>query len=142
MPAEWILDASVVGAVLFSEEHSLAARRFLQDETDSDALFHAPDLMALEIASLAAKKVWRGEVTEADGVAAVDGALRLIEDPIPVTRLAARAHVLSARHRFSAYDAAYMALAEMQDSAVATLDRKLVNRAKREGLSHLVRQIA
>lgn len=142
MPAEWVLDASVVGAVLFNEDHSAVARRFFQTALDADAQFHAPDLMALEVASMAAKKVWRGELTEADGVAAVGSALRLVEEATPVTQLTVRAHVLAARHRFSAYDAAYLALAEMLGSRVATLDIKLVNRAGQEGLSGLVHQIA
>lgn len=141
MPAEWVLDASLVAAVLFDEERSPAARRFLAAAVEADAVLSAPDLMALEIASIAAKKVWRGETSETDGSAAIEIAFRLLGPMIPMTGLAQRAYALAARHRFSAYDAAYLALAENRNGRVATLDARLANRADQEGFGHLTHAI-
>lgn len=142
MPAEWVLDASLVAAALFEEEHSMAARRFLSAAVEADAVLSAPDLMALEIASIAAKKVWRGETTETDGAMAIEVAFRLLGPMVPMTNLAQRAYALAARHRFSAYDGAYLALAENRNGRVATLDDRLTNRADQEGFSHLTHAIA
>ncbi len=141
MPAEWVLDASLVAALLFEEERSKIARSFLSGEIAADAVLSAPDLLSLEIASIAAKKVWRGETSEADGSAAVDAACRLVGTMVPVTGLAPRAYSLAARHRFSAYDAAYLALAENRTSRVATLDARLARRADQEGFAHLIHAI-
>lgn len=138
MPGEWVIDASVLGAVFFKETGSGPARTFL----DSDAVLSAPDLLCLEIASIAAKKVWRGEATEAVATEAVNQTVGLVPELVANAGLARRAFELAARHRFSVYDAAYLALAEARSARVATLDAKLVSRADHEGFGHLVRLIA
>ena len=138
MRGEWVVDASVLGAVFFREAGAAAAITFM----DSDAVLIAPDLLCLEIASIAAKKVWRGEATEAVAAQAVARMSLLIPELVPNAGLAARAFELAARHRFSAYDAAYLALAESREAQLATLDAKLVRRAGDEGFAGMVRLIA
>jgi predicted nucleic acid-binding protein len=142
MPAEWVVDASLIAAVVFEEAHSGAARRFLTAEIEAAALLIGPGLLALELASIAAKKVWLGQASAADGGAAIDATLRLVGRPVAAADLAPRAYVLASAHRFSAYDATYLALAELKGCRVATLDRRLVDRASREGFAHLVHAIA
>lgn len=142
MAVEWVVDASVIGAVLFEEENSILARRFLAEIIEAFAIPIAPDLLLLEMASIAAKKRWRGEVSEIDATGAVDAAPKMAKRPIQTAGLAPRAYVLAAAHRFSAYDATYLALAELRGCRVATLDRRLADRAEREGLAHLVHAIA
>ncbi|HEV7227360.1 type II toxin-antitoxin system VapC family toxin [Brevundimonas sp.] len=137
MPGERIVDASLLGAALFEETKSDVARRFLAG--DHELL--APSLLTLEIASLAAKKVWRGEADVEIGARAVDEALTLVPETIDIEPLAARAFELAARHRFSAYDASYLALAERRACVVVTLDEKLVRRAADVGLGHLVEEV-
>lgn len=137
MPGEWVVDASVLGAVFFKETDARAAIAFL----GSDAVLLAPDFLCLEIASVAAKKVWRGEATEKAAAEAVNKTATLIPELVANASLAQRAFELAARHRFSACDAAYLALAEARNAQVATLDAKLVRRADEEGFSHLVRLI-
>lgn len=138
MPGEWVVDASVLGAVFFKEPGAAAAVSFL----NSDAVLLAPDLLCLEIASIAAKKVWRGEATEEAAAEAVNKATTLIPELVANADLSQRAYELAARHRFSAYDAAYLALAEARQAQFATLDAKLVRRADEEGFGGLVRLIA
>lgn len=138
MPAEWVIDASVLGAVFFKEPGTGAAAAFLR----SDAVLLAPDLLCLEIASIAAKKVWRGEATESAAGEAVKNATQIVPELVANAELSQRAFELAARHRFSAYDAAYLALAESREVRLATLDAKLVRRAEEEGFGDLVRLIA
>lgn len=138
MPGEQVVDASVLGAALFDEEHSAAAQAFL---IDSDTALVAPELLMLEFANIAAKKTWRGDISFAEAARAVAGTRSLLRETASAEDLADRAFELGATHRFSAYDAAYLALAEMRGLTVATLDLKLVNRARDSGLGHLVRAI-
>lgn len=135
MADEVMIDASVFAAALFDEEHSAAARRFLGDCVSSERIMIASDLMPLEIASIAAKKVWRGECSEHLGAEAVDTARGMMAMPVSLPDLLGRAYDLAARHRFSVYDATYIALAEVRDSQVATLDARLARRAEAEGFA-------
>lgn len=142
MPAEWVVDASLIAAVLFDESHSVAARRFLAEEIEASARLIAPGLLILELASIAAKKVWLGAASAANGAAAIDATLRLVDRPVDAADLVQRAFAHALAHRFSAYDATYLALAEMRGSRVATLDIRFVRRAEQEGFSHLIHPVA
>ena len=138
MPAEWVIDASVIGAAFFEEDGTAVARRFLMQEDH----FVAPDLLAIELASIAAKKVWRGLTTVDVGEKALADLSAFVAETTCVASVVHRAFVLAANHRFSAYDAIYLALAEARQIKVATLDAKLVRRAEQEGLAHLVHALA
>lgn len=142
MPAEWVVDASLIAAVLFEETHSGIARSFLTQGIESAATIIAPDLLVVELASIAAKKVWLDAASVADGAAAIDATLRLVERPVPAGDLAQRAFTLASAHRFSAYDATYLALAETRGCRMATLDSRLIRRAEQEGYRHLLHAVA
>lgn len=142
MAAERVIDASLIAATLFAEEHSQRARRFLSDELDAGRTLIGPDLLALEIASIAAKKVWRSETSAMDGAAALTAALELVAAPVGLRDLAGRACEFAAAHRFSAYDATYLALAEARACRLATLDDRLVRRAEQAGFSHLIHPVS
>lgn len=142
MPGEWVVDASLIAAVLFEETHSRVARGFLAEGLESSATMIAPDLLALELASIAAKKVWLEVASVADGAAAIDATLRLVERPVATADLAQRAFTLASAHRFSAYDATYLALAERRSCRMATLDSRLIRRADQEGYGHLLHPVA
>ena len=66
MRGERIVDASVIAAAFFQEEFTTEALRFL---LETPRLI-APDHLHAEIASVAAKKVWREETSEAIGARA------------------------------------------------------------------------
>jgi len=130
----WIVDASVLGAAFFEEAHSAAARTFIRDAAD----LTAPSLLALEVASIAAKKVWKGLCPTEVAARAVSETPRLVSLVDTLGDLAPVAFRLAAEHRFSAYDAAYLALAETRQSSVVTLDEKLKARADASQLGSLV----
>lgn len=139
MADRWVADASILAALAFGEEAgATAARAFVADAAE----LIAPDLLRLELVSVAAKKVWRGEASEEMALAAVEAAQALLTETAPSGPLAARAFGLAARHRFSVYDAVYLALAEAEDSCLATLDQKLARRAEENGLGGRVRAIS
>jgi predicted nucleic acid-binding protein len=133
MPAECVVDASVIGAAIFNEVASAEARRFLAKGPH----LIAPDLLIVEITSLAAKKVWRNEATDEVGRRALAALGDFIGEFVPAGRLAPRAFALAAAHRFSAYDALYLALAESRSRRLITLDDRMIERAAQARLGNL-----
>jgi predicted nucleic acid-binding protein len=133
MRGERVVDASVVAAALFLEEFTGEARRFLLQTPD----LIAPDHLHAEIASVAAKKVWRGEISEEVGAAASRSLPTLVSTTASAV-LSCRAFELAARHRFSAYDGLYLALAESRGAPVYTFDVAFARRTMEAGFKHLV----
>lgn len=135
MHVEAVIDASVLAAAFFNENHSDQARSWLAEGRP----LAAPELLRIEIASVAAKKVWLGEIRPDVGEMAI------IKTDEMVSRFAASGHLalaafrLARAHRFSAYDAVYLALAQTLDVRVVTLDVKLARRAGEVGLADIVR---
>lgn len=134
MPGERVIDASVIAAALFPEEFTVEARRFL---LETPRLI-APDHLYAEIASVAAKKVWRGEASEDFGAKACAAVAALAVATTPSASLALRAFELASRFRFSAYDGLYLALAQEQGAPVYTFDRAFARKAIEAGFSEFI----
>jgi len=128
----WVIDASVLAAAMFEEDDTQVARTFLTSAGD----LIAPCLLATEMASIAAKKVWKGLTTVEIARQAVADTPRLIALHPTSTTLMQDALDLACAHRISAYDATYVALAVTQDVRVVTLDAKLLARLNEAGLSN------
>jgi predicted nucleic acid-binding protein len=115
-----VLDASAALEVLLRGRAATAieVRMFAEGET-----IHAPALIDLEIAQVLRRHVAASQMTAIRGAEAVD-----LWRVIPVQR---HGHELllpriwELRGALSAYDAAYVALAEALDAALVTLDAKL-----------------
>jgi predicted nucleic acid-binding protein len=137
MADEWVVDASVAAKLYFTEDHSDLARAVLRV---ADHLI-APELLFIEMASLAAKQARRGLAPSAAAANAVNSVVDLIDEAAPLSGLAPRAFALAEAHGFSAYDATYLALAEARGLRVITADDKLARKAAETGLSHLVRAL-
>lgn len=138
MADEWVVDASVLGAAFFEEKGSQRARQFLLEHQ----CLVAPDLLALEIASLSAKKVWRGLATSDVGTEALKQLPGLLQLLRPGQAEIQQAYDLAAKHHISAYDAIYMTLALARQAKLVTLDDKLVEKAREAGLGDWVRPIS
>ena len=137
MPDEVIVDASVLGAAFFEEERTRDARAFMLSEHH----FVAPDLLAIEIASICAKKVWRGLATSdvgAEALARLPKLVRLLRLTDPQL---SRAYDLAQRYRFSAYDATYLSIAEARRATLVTIDDRLVRKAQQFDLDRHVRSL-
>ena len=116
-----VVDASVIVAALVdSGPHGRWAEQVLV----SDAMA-APHLIPFEVANVLRRAVHAGEIS--DDVASlahadlVDLRIELFDYEI----VAARAWEL--RSNLTVYDGAYVALAELLDAPLATLDQRLVN---------------
>ena len=115
-----VLDASVVIEVLLQTDAATAVadRILAPNET-----LHAPHLIDLEVAQVLRRYVRRGEVN-------ADRAQRALEvmAEFPLTRYDHEpllSRIWELRENLTAYDAAYVALAEGLDATLVTRDRKL-----------------
>lgn len=86
----------------------------------------APHLIDSEVTNVLRRLVVRGELTEEQGTLGFDGFTRLTLTRFPADWLRPRMWAL--RHNLSAYDATYVALAEMTSAtALLTTDARLAN---------------
>jgi predicted nucleic acid-binding protein len=130
-----VADASVIAKFYFPEVDSESARALLT----SGVGIVVPDFLFIELASVAAKYVRRGWSSDQRAEDALSSLGELIDQSVPMPLLARRAFHFAARHGFSAYDGAYMALAEMEGLVMVTADERLLRRAIDAGLGRLVR---
>lgn len=119
----YVLDASVVAAAFFQEEHAGRARSLLTGR----GVLHAPDLIYAELANVIWKRYSRGEIDEKD-------AGRLLEDvhrvPLRTTScadLSEPALGLALRTGRTVYDCLYLALAVKTSCVMVSADKRLVN---------------
>lgn len=129
-----VVDASVVAKLYFNEQGSERARSVLK----SGAVLLAPDLVFVEVASIALKRVRRGFSTAPEAAFAVSSVRDLIDEVTPTGDLTDDAFRLAAQAGLSAYDACYVALAEVSGAPVITADERLVRMLIEAGLSHRV----
>lgn len=90
---------------------------------DPDEVLHAPHLLAVEVAQVVRRYVIRGEVGAARGEEALADVADLGVVLHPHEPFLTRMWRL--RANLSAYDAAYVALAEVLDAPLLTLDGRL-----------------
>lgn len=116
-------------ALVLDEPHTEKARDHLDRWVEDGTELHAPLLAQYEVASSLARKRGRREMSreETDEALSIIGALRVTYDRTPDNARAVEVAVDLQRH--SAYDAAYLALAERIDGEVWTLDGPLARNA-------------
>jgi predicted nucleic acid-binding protein len=115
-----VVDASALLEVLLRTPASAAIQARLFQDGEG---LHAPALLDLEVAQVLRRYVARGEVTLARAGASLDLLLAL-----PVQRYAHDAllpRVWALRDNLTAYDAAYVALAEALRAPLVTCDARL-----------------
>ncbi|WP_137154183.1 type II toxin-antitoxin system VapC family toxin [Rhizobium sp. FKL33] len=127
----FVVDASIAGAWLLPDEENALAEQAMARMIDEDVA--APDLLRHEIRSILLSAERRGRISD-DFVHAALSRFRGLplqfagpSDDTEVVRL-------SRKHRLSAYDAAYLALAVLEQLPLATLDRRLADAARAEGV--------
>ena len=96
----------------------------LEPDRLGDEELAAPHLLDSEVTNALRRLVLRGQLTDEQGSAALAGFARLALSRYPADWLRARMWAL--RHNLSAYDATYVALAEMLGAtALLTTDARL-----------------
>jgi predicted nucleic acid-binding protein len=119
-----VIDASVVLEVLLAtpDAASLQSRVFAKKQS-----LHAPHLLDLEVAQVLRRYFLAGRLTADRGATALE-----YLSHFPITRYPHDAflpRVWELRHNFTAYDAAYVALAEALNAPLLTRDRALASAA-------------
>jgi predicted nucleic acid-binding protein len=114
-----VVDASVVLEVLL--QTPLAAA--IEEHLFTSEQLHAPHLIDLEVAQVLRRFVFRGEVPTERGRAALADYADFPIRRYPHDFLLPR--IWDLRDNLTAYDAAYVALAEALDATLLTHDRKL-----------------
>ncbi|HSQ33178.1 MAG TPA: type II toxin-antitoxin system VapC family toxin [Gemmatimonadaceae bacterium] len=115
-----VVDASAMLELLLRTETGAAveAKLFRRDET-----IHAPALIDLEVAQVLRRFVARGDMTEARARASLDLLVAFPMERYSHETLVRRIWAL--RENLTAYDAAYVALAEGLRAPLLTCDSKL-----------------
>lgn len=113
-----VLDASAAIALLLSAEPRMAARISQPDES-----LHAPHLLDVEVAHVLRRLASSGELSEERGRRALEDLAALDLERHPHHAFLARIWAL--RRNVTAYDAAYLALAEALSAPLLTLDERL-----------------
>jgi predicted nucleic acid-binding protein len=117
-----VVDASVIIDVLLNvpEAVRVSERIFTPGET-----LHAPHLLDLEVAQVLRRYVLVGQLDSVRGMEALDDL-----GDLPVTRYPHRlflSRIWQLRHNLTAYDAAYVALAEAIEAPLVTRDAALAS---------------
>lgn len=128
----FIVDASIAGAWLLPDEENTTAELAMARMAEEDAV--APDLLRHEIRSILLSAEKRERIS-ADFVHSALARFRGL--PLHLSGAGDDTEVvrLSRKYRLSAYDAAYLALALLEQLPLATLDRRLAEAARAEGVA-------
>jgi len=137
MRADVVLDASVAAKFYFNEDGSERARSLLT----SGIVVAAPELLHLEMASIAIKKIRMGLSTSEHAQDALTSVGDLLDAVTPIAGLRIRAFQFARDYGFTVYDGAYLALAEQLIAPLLTADNPLLIRARDLGMGHLVQEL-
>jgi len=132
-PARVVLDASLLVALLANEPESEAVAAQFAAWGAAGVELHAPELARYEVANALARKAAHGEIAQHDLAAAwaeLD-ALGIVYDSL--TDGATAVAIALELERRSAFDAAYVALAERIGTGLWTIDGPLARNASGRG---------
>lgn len=117
-----VVDASAILEVLL---RSPAAAPITGRLLDPDETLHAPHLIDVEVAQALRRYAVSGKITADRGRDALSDLLDFPLSRYPHHLLVMR--IWELRDNLTAYDAAYVALAELLDAPLVTCDRRLAN---------------
>lgn len=137
-----VLDASVVGAVLFPEPHSATAHEWMERVRQGDARLTGPAFLQVELASIVWKRARRTPLASSVVSEHLRAILELPLRLIPDHELLARATEIGLVVSCTVYDGLYLAAAEAERSDLITADRRLAHAATSAGLSIAVRLVS
>jgi predicted nucleic acid-binding protein len=128
-----VLDASAAVDWLLQSPaaHRIESRIFSRIES-----LHAPELMDLEVAQVLRRLVREGTLTASRAEGAIEDLMDLRITRYPHLLLLPR--IWQLRHNLSAYDAAYVVLAEKLGATLLTRDAKLASAAGHSAIVEVV----
>jgi predicted nucleic acid-binding protein len=132
---DWVLDSSMALALALPDESSEQADRFFGRLTNETVLW-VPALWWYEVANAMISAERRKRLTEGDRVRLIElyRMLPLRTDTALDPEAMYRFHTLAKGQGLSAYDAAYLELAQRRGLGLATLDQSLQTAASRAGV--------
>jgi predicted nucleic acid-binding protein len=132
----WVLDCSLALAWALPDESSKRAERFLAEVT-AETFLWVPALWWYEMANALTMAQRRRRLPESDGVRVIElyASLPIQTDLHLNADMAWRFHSLAKEYGLSAYDAAYLELAQRKGFGLATLDRNLITVARKAGVT-------
>ncbi len=137
LPSRCVYDACVLIKFVVPEFETRIIFHLLHDLwRKKDSIIFVPDLFFLECANILWKKVQHGDFQADTATANMDDLLRLKIVTTPLKKLSIRAVQLACELNISAYDAAYVALAEQKSVPLLTADMALAR--KLIGTQHMV----
>jgi predicted nucleic acid-binding protein len=137
MPDRLVVDASVVARAFFNDAKSELARELMT----SGAILIAPELLLWEMANVAATRVLRAGADPAQCREAVETLTDFIDEFVGGASLAVGAYRLALETGCSAYDGAYLALAQMRQIKLVTADFRFADRVEAAGYDFLIRRL-
>ena len=131
----WVVDTSMALAWGLPDEESHSADEFWQ-EVHTEVPLHVPALWWYECANALVVARRRKRLTEEQAVhlGSMLAALPLKTAMSPAGDDLVRLHMLAERHGLSAYDSAYLDLADRLMTGLATLDGRLKKAAQAKGI--------
>jgi len=132
----WVIDASMTLAWGLPDESSATADRFWK-EVESGLPVFVPALWWFECANALVVARRRGRLDDrlAQRMSSLLAALPVETAAAPAGDGLLRLQVLAVKHDLSAYDAAYLDLVLTRTAGLATLDRRLADAARRDGIT-------
>ena len=130
----FVVDASIAGSWFLPDEATPASTGLARRMAEEGAA--APNLLWHEVRNLLITALRRGRLLQADLEAQLDSleALPIRDVGRGEARLLAQ---LAQKHGLTAYDAAYLTVAKVNELPLASLDKALRSAAKAEGVSLL-----
>lgn len=136
-PPTVVVDTSVVAKWFFPESLGTAADGLLDEAVAGGVSLAAPDLIIHEFSNLLWKRAGRQEIKREQAEAMMDEFLSLPITLAPADALAGHSLEVALESGCTAYDGAFIALAELLGSRFITADKKLaamMAATKRRGL--------
>jgi predicted nucleic acid-binding protein len=132
---EWVVDSSIALAWALPDETSKEADRFL-GRISMKSILWVPALWWYEIANALLMAQRRKRLGEAEKVRLMElyGRLPIHTDVALDSDIVWRLHTLATEYNLSAYDAAYLELAQRRGLGLATVDRSLRVAAQKAGM--------
>jgi predicted nucleic acid-binding protein len=118
-----VVDASVIAAAMFQEQHAASARKILEN---GETLL-APDLIFSEIANVIWKRFIRNEINANEADQLLEDFLKLPLHIVFSSGLVDSALRLAIQTRSTVYDCLYLALAIREKTEMVSAEQRLAN---------------